>query len=961
MISYIPGPSSSSPLDAIQGSFAYGDGNPATTTTITYNFGYKAGARFWSQAYKDDFRAALSAIEAVANIRFVETSNSATADLVEYIAPGSFFNSNNTLGYHYTPSSLPSEGAFNTDFWIAGENGDPGGFFFTTILHELGHALGLGHPHDTGLSTGVMQGVTSPFDSFGTGNLNQGVFTVMSYNDGWTSRDGVLPVSATYGGSTGLGALDIAALQAMYGANTSANSGSNIYTLPSSNSAGVGYQAIWDTGGIDALRHAGSQNAVLDLRPATLDYSVLGGGGVSFVGGVKGGFTIAAGAVIENASGGSGDDTILGNSAENTIWGHLGNDTIYSASNGSNNNSLLGGHGHDAIHLADGVGADTVHGEAGNDTAFVKTNSGSFFGGEGFDTVSFAASTKGYLFSIIGGNYSFFNVIARVGFTVGTDVERFQFASGAQQFDLAGLTSAMSVRDIELTGTALQHAAQGIYLLNGAASNIGVTYNGAAVGETTFAGWRALQAEADGGGYRIMWQHESGLFSQWKTDGAGRYLSHATIQDVINFERDYNADFNNDGIIGHRQVVVETNGSNSLSQNSLGILVIDDRWVISGPGGVLSLDSYSDWQPVQVEADGSGVYRLLWLGTNGQYSEWILGDPIRRHVSDSIVENVVDVEVYYSADLNNDGTIGHKTTAIESDGSTSLASSTHGHYLLNNSVELSLNGNDIGADSYADWSAIQAEADGGGFRVLWKNPNGQYSEWTVNGTGAHTGNTTIENVVDVESFYGVDLNADGTIGHITNVIETNGATSLAGSPTHGHYILDNSVTLSLNGNDIGPDSYPDWQAIHAEAAGDGYRVLWKHTDGRYSEWTVDGQGRYQSSENIADVIDVESFYGYDINGSGTVGYEEPKLTQSVSDRQVQNPQKVNLVDPDEFEFRSALPDQTTAGDSADEYDYALLTSGNSDEVEPILKQGAKNPENIILDVFNLLEDDVFSF
>ncbi|WP_282170651.1 M10 family metallopeptidase C-terminal domain-containing protein [Ruegeria atlantica] len=959
MISYIPGPSSSSPLDAIQGSFAYGNGNPATTTTITYNFGYKAGTQFWNHAYRDDFRAALSAIEAVANIRFVETSNSATADLVEYIAPGSFFSSNNTLGYHYTPSSLPSEGAFNTDFWVAGENGDPGGFFFTTILHELGHALGLGHPHDTGLSTGVMQGVTSPFDSFGTGNLNQGVFTVMSYNDGWTSRDGILPVSATYGGSTGLGALDIAALQAMYGANTSANSGSNIYTLPSSNSAGVGYQAIWDTGGIDALRHAGSQNAVLDLRPATLDYSVLGGGGVSFVGGVKGGYTIAAGAIIENASGGSGDDTILGNGAENTIWGHLGNDTIYSASNGSNNNNLLGGHGHDAIHLADGVGADTVHGEAGNDTAFVKTNSGSFFGGAGFDTVSFAASTKGYLFSIIGGNYSFFNVIARVGFTVGTDVERFQFASGAQQFDLAGLTSAMSVRDIELTGTALQHAAQGIYLLNGAESNIAVTYRGAAVGETTFSGWRAIQAEAGNIGlYQILWEHNNGQYSEWTVNSSGQYLWQHDVDNVVDREIFYQTDLNNDGTIGHKTTTIESDGSTSLGSSTTGYYRLDDRLTLLLKGDGIGPDSYADWKAIQAEADGDD-FRVLWKNLNGQYAEWTVSR-FGGHTGNSNIDNVVDVEVFYSADLNNDGTIGHKTTAIESDGSTSLASSTHGYYLLNNSVELSLNGNDIGADSYADWKAIHAEAEGEGFRVLWKNPNGQYSEWTVNGDGEHTGNTAIENVVDVESFYGVDLNADGTIGHITTVIETNGATSLAGSPTHGHYILDGSVTLSLNGNVIGPDSYPDWQAIHAEASGEGYRVLWKHTDGRYSEWTVDGEGAFQGSEDIADVIDVESFYGYDINGSGTIGYEEPKLTQSVSDRQVQNPQEIDLAESDEFEFRSIVPDLSAAGDSADAYDYALLSSGNSDEGEPIHKQGAESPENIVLDVINLLEDDVFS-
>ena len=205
-----------------------------------------------------------------------------------------------------------------------------------------------------------MNGVTTPFDSFGAGNLNQGIFTVMSYNDGWTLRDGILPTNATYGGSTGLGSLDIAALQAMYGANTTTNAGSNVYTLASFNTAGVGYQAIWDTGGNDTIQHNGSNAAQIDLRPATLDYSAFGAGGVSYVSGVKGGFTIANGVVIENATGGSGNDTIVGNSAENVLNGRGGNDVIHSLSNGSNDNTIFGGTGHDTIYVAGGTGADTV-------------------------------------------------------------------------------------------------------------------------------------------------------------------------------------------------------------------------------------------------------------------------------------------------------------------------------------------------------------------------------------------------------------------------------------------------------------------------------------------------------------------------------------------------------------------------------------------------------------------------
>ncbi|HEU0134266.1 MAG TPA: matrixin family metalloprotease, partial [Allosphingosinicella sp.] len=65
----------------------------------------------------------------------------------------------------------------------------PGGFSFVTLIHEFGHGMGLAHPHDTGGGSSIMQGVEpGPVigDDGGAGafDLNQGVYTMMSYNDG---------------------------------------------------------------------------------------------------------------------------------------------------------------------------------------------------------------------------------------------------------------------------------------------------------------------------------------------------------------------------------------------------------------------------------------------------------------------------------------------------------------------------------------------------------------------------------------------------------------------------------------------------------------------------------------------------------------------------------------------------------------------------------------------------------
>ena len=619
---FVPTPPASSPLSAIQGTRAYGDGNPATVTTIKYHFGNFLDTQTWTTEYKAEFRAALAAIEAVANIRFVETPFSGTADLVEAIAPASFFDTPNVLGFHSTPSTGVSVGAFNTGFWKAGSNsnGDPGGFFFTTLLHELGHALGLAHPQDAGLGTTVMTGVTAPFNSFGVSGLNQGVYTVMSYNDGWTSKNGVLPANATYGGSTGLGALDIAALQAMYGANTSTNSGNNTYVIPSANAAGVGYQAIWDTGGYDSIWYQGSANARIDLRPATLDYTDTGGGVISFAEGVKGGFTIAQGVVIENAYGGAGDDLIFGNNAQNILRGNSGHDTFQSLSDGSNN-SIFGGYGNDLIYVAVSTGADQVFGEQGNDVAVISSNAGSFSGGTGTDIARFVSALNNYLFTNSGGTYKFLNIVTRVTFSISSDVELIQFLNGSIQYDRSSIVNATQLSDIDSTGLTLKHANQGIYVVDAGNSNVGVTLNGQAVGQNSIAGWQAVQTEVYESGYKLLWKHTSGAFSEWYVNSAGQFVASAGIGNIVDFETYYNADLNGDGRTGHFSTLIENDGSTSFYSSTHGVYLLNDNIGLTLNGGLVGPGTIGGWDAIQAEASG-GNYKVLWKNADGAYSEW---------------------------------------------------------------------------------------------------------------------------------------------------------------------------------------------------------------------------------------------------------------------------------------------------------------------------------------------------
>ena len=261
-----------------------------------------------------------------------------------------------------------------------------GGYAFSVILHEFGHAHGLAHPHDDGGGSGVLLGVSN-FDDLGIYDLNQSVYTVMSYNDSWvTNPDGPTPYTGATvdsGWAGTLSAFDIAALQERYGVHAY-NTGNNVYALTDVADDAF-YQTIWDTGGTDSIQYSGSHDARIDLLAATLDYSPTGGGVVSFVDDVFGGYTIANGVVIENATGGSGNDVILGNSASNVLIGNGGNDVLMGR---GGNDTLNGGNGNDTASYANAAGAVTIN--LGNN---------SVRGGDGTDTLISIENAVGSAFN----------------------------------------------------------------------------------------------------------------------------------------------------------------------------------------------------------------------------------------------------------------------------------------------------------------------------------------------------------------------------------------------------------------------------------------------------------------------------------------------------------------------------------------------------------------------------------
>ncbi len=384
-------------------------GDPPGPLHISYFFGEGTDphntvtGRAWQAHEQTAFRTIFQLYENVANLVFDEVDSYDEADTVEWLVPSPIFGNPSLLGYHELPDPSsgvlePLYGYYYTEAteWAA-PNLAQGGYGFLVAMHELGHMLGLAHPHDGGDHSdattfpGVTLDASADKGDFG---LNQGIWTTMSYNAGW---DKAPSSSDAYGWQGTPMAFDIAALQALYGANMTFHTGDDVYALPTVNAPGTFWSCIWDAGGtkdeISGANALGACSINLNAAPLTGPNA---GGFVSWMVGIRGGFTIANGVVIENASGGKGNDTLTGNDWDNVLTGNSGGD------------SLMGG-----------IGSDTLDGGAGIDR---------MVGGSG-DDVYWVDMTTDLVSEAIGGGADTVNSF--ITLTLGTEVENLELQGSA--------------------------------------------------------------------------------------------------------------------------------------------------------------------------------------------------------------------------------------------------------------------------------------------------------------------------------------------------------------------------------------------------------------------------------------------------------------------------------------------------------------------------------------------------
>ena len=541
------------------------------SNTITYNLGNLTASE---QALA---QSALNLWHEVANLNFVLTTGTAN---ITFNHNGSMVASTGASWNSSTHLMTSATVQISTD-WITNDGGAMDGrtglysYGFQTYIHEIGHALGLGH-----------QGAYNGSAIYGTDNVyanDTWQYSIMSYfsqnkYDGGTNDYTITPMMA-----------DITAVQLIYGAATTrtgnttygfnSNAGS-VYDFSLYLAYGAPAFTIYDSGGTDTLNCSGySANQTIDLTP----------GAFCSIGGYIHNIGIFTTTMIENAVGGTGNDSIYGNSANNTLTGGAGND-VFDGNGGGD--ILIGNAGADkfifdaAAYASATTGTPLIY----HITDYDQGSNGSYNFAEG-DQIDLSA----LLATAYGSGQATSSLVRAVADPTGTFAQL--------QIDVDGTANGTNwVTIAQLDGLHINNSLQVILNGTGATGTISVLPS------------ESASRDFNGDGYSdILWYNNNGSVSQW-------FMNSGAIQGIGNLPTipttwhiQGTADFNADG---HSDILWRSDsgdismwfmdGANISTIANLP--TIPTSWHIQGTG----------------DFNGDGRCDILWRSDGGDISMWFM-------------------------------------------------------------------------------------------------------------------------------------------------------------------------------------------------------------------------------------------------------------------------------------------------------------------------------------------------
>jgi len=572
--------------------------------------------------------------------------------------------------------------------WLTDYGSGLNTYSFQTYLHEIGHALGLGHAG--------MYNNTANYETDARYANDAWPTTVMSYfGENENTYFSNLGFSFGYVNTPMLA--DIRAMATLYGLSTTTRAGDTMYGF-NNNSGRSEYGAavgsplvdytIFDTGGFDTLNYSGfSSNQTINLNPETF----------SNVGGGIGNVSIAFNTIIENALGGNGNDILIGNAVDNTLNGGAGVDT------------LTGGAGNDTFGGAKAdLNGDTITDFAVGDKIVITDAS----------LAGFSSNLSGGVLTFTGGSLNLQGVSGQLTASAA--------AGGGVQLILGQAVIPDVSNDFNGDGRSdvLWRSNAGIVTdWLGQANGV---FAGNAAQFTAGTEWHILGSGDFNGDGRddILWRSDAGIATYWMGQANGNFAGNTAYFTAGN---DWTVvgtgDFNGDG----RDDVLWRNASG---------IVTDWFGQANGTftGNTAQFTAGNEWSIVGTgDFNGDGRDDILWRNSAGIVTDWFgqANGTFTGNTAQFTAGN--EWSIVGTGDFNGDGF----DDVLWRNGTSGVVTDWMGQ----------ANGTFAGNTKYftagTEWNVVGTGDYNGDGRddILWRNGTGNVTDWHGQTDGSFTGNT----------------------------------------------------------------------------------------------------------------------------------------------------------------------------------------------------------------------------